>query len=152
MSREKFESNMKALMDQMSQFMSTKTVVGEPIHINDVIIVPLIDVFFGAGVGGFENAEEKLNQDSTGGGVGGKISPTAVIVVMDGTAQMIHVKEKESMNKLIDMIPGILNKLNLGNFSKKETAEDDTDDIEIIFEQDFEDDDFLNEAEEDDFV
>lgn len=35
----------------MENFVSTKTVVGEAIHIGDTIILPLVDVSFGVGLG-----------------------------------------------------------------------------------------------------
>ncbi len=124
-------TNLDALFSKMESFVSTKTVVGEPIHIEGVIIVPLIDLTFGLGVGG---ADSKESDAAGGGGMGAKITPSAVIVIVNGTAQMINVKNQESVNKLIDLVPGILSKLNLGSFFSKKSPKND----DIVFEKDME--------------
>ena len=48
-----FQSTVEALFKGMDNFITTKTVVGDAIHINDNIILPLIDVSFGVGAGAF---------------------------------------------------------------------------------------------------
>ena len=52
----------------MDSVVTSKTVVGEAIHINGTIILPLVDVSFGIGAGAF-NAEKK---EKGMGGMGGK--------------------------------------------------------------------------------
>jgi uncharacterized spore protein YtfJ len=113
--------NLKMLFAKMEDFVSTKTVVGEAVHIGDVILVPLVDVTFGVGTGLSDSSDEKNPAKGAGGGAAGaKMTPSAVIVIVDGTVQLVNVKSQESVNKLIDMVPGILSKLNLGSvFEKK---------------------------------
>ena len=53
MSENKFNETVNALFKGMDGFISTKTVVGEPIHVDDTIIIPLADVSFGVGAGVF---------------------------------------------------------------------------------------------------
>lgn len=111
--------NMKMLFSKMEEFVSTKTVVGEAVTIGDVILVPLVDVTFGMGTGGSSGGSEK--NSGGGGAIGAKMTPSAVIVIVNGTAQLINVKGQDSVNKLIDMVPGILAKFNLGSlFGKKD--------------------------------
>ena len=45
------QESLKDLLSAMEEFITTKTVVGEPIYIGDTIVLPLVDVQFGAGVG-----------------------------------------------------------------------------------------------------
>lgn len=72
-----FQNTVEALFRGMDSFITTKTVVGEAIHIDDTILLPLVDVSFGVGAGAFaENAK-----NNAGGGMGGKISPSAVLVI-----------------------------------------------------------------------
>ena len=52
-----FNSTVKALFEGMDSVVSSKTVVGDAIHINGTIILPLVDVSFGIGAGSF-NAEK----------------------------------------------------------------------------------------------
>ena len=110
--------NIQALFSKMENFISTKTVVGEAVHFGDTILVPLIEVSFGAGAG----LNDKQPEKSVGGGaLGARITPVAIVVVVGGTVQLVNVKNQESVNKLIDMIPGIVSKFNLDSlFSKKE--------------------------------
>ena len=116
--------NLKMLFTKMEDYVSTKTVVGEAVHIGNVILVPLVDVAFGMGTGLIEGAGEKNADDKGGGAMGAKMTPSAVIVIVDGTVQLVNVKSQESVNKLIDMVPGILSKLNLGSmFGKKKNEE-----------------------------
>ena len=50
-SNNNFKSTVEALFKGMDAVVSSKTVVGDAIHINDTIILPLVDVSFGIGAG-----------------------------------------------------------------------------------------------------
>lgn len=106
----------EAIFKNIENFVTTKTVVGEAVTFGDVVIIPLIDVTFGAGAGGGNG-----DKSGGGGGLGAKISPTAVLVVVNGTVQLVNVKNQDSVNKLIDMFPGIVAKL--GSFFGKDKKE-----------------------------
>ena len=77
----------------------------------DTIIVPLVDVSFG--VGASAKTEEKKN--SGGGGMGGKISPSAVLVISNGTTRLVNVKNQDSVTKILDMVPDLVNKFMPGS-------------------------------------
>ena len=51
--KNKFSTTLESLFKGMDGVVSSKTVVGEAIHINDTIILPLVDVSFGIGAGAF---------------------------------------------------------------------------------------------------
>ena len=111
-----FGENCKAIFSQLDNFVSSKTVVGEPVEMGKITIIPLIDVSFGMGATALNSKEEKKGKSSDGGGMGAKISPSAVIVIADGSVQLINVIDNNSVNKLIDLVPNIVNKFNF--FSK----------------------------------
>ena len=48
-----FNNTVESLFKGMDSFISTKTVVGDAIHIGDTIILPLVDVAFGVAAGAF---------------------------------------------------------------------------------------------------
>ena len=102
------KNNLGDLFSKVEEFVSTKTVVGEPVVVGDVILVPLVDVSFGMATG--ITAQDK-GREGGGGGIGAKMTPSAVVVIVNGTAQLVNIKNQESTSKLIDMIPGILSKL-----------------------------------------
>lgn len=114
-------SSLDTLFSKMEGFISSKTVIGEPINIGDVIIVPLVDVSVGVGAGAY--AKKEVASENSGGGLGAKITPSAVLVIQGGSVQLVDVKSKDSINKLIDMVPGIISKLNISSFFKKDDAE-----------------------------
>ena len=124
----KIKENLQDLFAKMEDYVSTKTVVGEPVHIGDVILIPLVDVSFGMGTAMVGNTEEsdgkKGGKDGGGGALGAKMTPSSVVVISNGTVQLVNIKNQESVNKVLDMIPGILSKFNLGGlFKKKEEPE-----------------------------
>ena len=88
----------------MDSFITTKTVVGEAIHIDDTILLPLVDVSFGVGAGAFaENAK-----NNAGGGMGGKISPSAVLVISKNGTRLVNIKNQDAVTKIIDMAPDLI--------------------------------------------
>lgn len=54
-----FQTTVESLMKGMDGFVSSKTVVGEPIQVGETIILPLVDVSFGMGAGAFCGKKEK---------------------------------------------------------------------------------------------
>ncbi|MBQ7636473.1 MAG: GerW family sporulation protein, partial [Lachnospiraceae bacterium] len=46
-----------------------------------------------------------------GGGMGGKITPSAVIVLKDGHAKLVNVKNQDMATKVLDMIPDLVDKV-----------------------------------------
>lgn len=101
-----FPSTMEALMKGMNSVLSAKSVVGEPTKIGDTTIVPLVDVSFGAGAGA-TGAEKK---ERAGGGIGGKMTPSAVLVIKDGYVKLVNVKKQDSMTKILDMVPDLVDR------------------------------------------
>ncbi|MBR4015159.1 MAG: GerW family sporulation protein [Anaerotignum sp.] len=115
-----FNASVDVLFHKVEDLVSTKTVVGDAIVIGDITLLPLIDVAVGVGAGAKENV-------NAGGGMGAKITPSAVLVIQQGGVQLINVKNQDAVSKLIDMAPGVVNKLNFGAVfsgrNSKETAE-----------------------------
>ncbi|MCQ2536091.1 MAG: GerW family sporulation protein [Lachnospiraceae bacterium] len=104
---ENFKSTLESLFKGMDSFISSKTVVGEAIHIGDTIILPLVDVSFGVGAGAFG----KDRQDGAGGGIGGKLTPSAVLVISNGNTKLVRIKNPDSITKIIEMVPEIIDKV-----------------------------------------
>ena len=119
-----FEKTVESLFKGMDGFITTKTVVGDAIHIGDTIILPLVDVSFGVGAGAF-SGEKKNN---AGGGMGGKITPCSILVMQNGTTKLINVKNQDAMTKVLDMVPDIINKFTAG---KEETPVADVVEAEV---------------------
>jgi uncharacterized spore protein YtfJ len=104
------------LFSGMDGFLSAKTVVGEPIRVNDTTLIPLVDVSFGVGAG----ALGKSRSDNAGGGMGGKMSPTAVMVIKNGFVQILPVHDDSSLASVMNKIPGLVDKVTDVIKSKKD--------------------------------
>lgn len=126
-----FSGVIDSLMKGMNGVLSTKTVVGEATQIGDNIILPLVDVSFGVGAGASSN--DKKNGGA--GGFTGKMSPSAVLVInKNGTTKLVNVKNQDTVTKVLDMIPDIVEK-----FTKpadKEEFPDDETAVDIAFPED----------------
>ena len=103
-SNNNFKSTVEALFKGMDAVVSSKTVVGDAIHINDTIILPLVDVSFGIGAGS-SSADKK---EKGMGGIGGKMSPSAVIVIQGGKTKLVNVKNQDTITKILDMVPDVV--------------------------------------------
>lgn len=117
-----FNQTVGSLFNGMDGLLTTKTVVGEPTKIGDTIILPLVDVNFGVAAGAFAKEGTK---NSAAGGLGGKMSPSAVLVIQNGTAKMVSVKEGDAVSKIIDMVPEIVDKITAIIKGKDSAGEDD---------------------------
>lgn len=106
------KENLKAIFDEMEGFLTTKAVVGEAIEVGDITLIPVINVTFGmgTGAGGGEDAKSPGRQGGAAG-LGAKISPTAVIVVREGNISVVPLNGTGGIERLIDMVPDILNKI-----------------------------------------
>ncbi len=100
---------MDSLIKNMEHLVGSKTVIGEPVKVGDATIIPLVDVSFGvaAGAGYKANGSKK---DSGLGGMNAKLSPSAVLMIQDGHARMISVKETSNVSKIADLIPELIDK------------------------------------------
>lgn len=122
-SKNDFKTTLESLFRGMDGVVSSKTVVGEAIHINGTIILPLVDVSFGIGAGAFSGEKKEKGM----GGIGGKMSPSAVIVIQNGKTKLVNIKNQDTITKLLDLVPDVVDRFT----SKKEDrmTEDDVMDI-----------------------
>lgn len=120
-----FSDVVTSLLGGVDHFLSTKTVVGEATQLGDTIILPLVDVSFGVGAGA--TAGDVKNGGF--GGVSGKMSPSAVLVIKNGQTKLVNVKNQDTVTKIIDMIPELVDKFT----TEKEEMVSDEDATSIAF-------------------
>jgi uncharacterized spore protein YtfJ len=112
-----------SLTEGFQKFISTKTLVGDPIIVGDVTLIPLISACGGVG-GGSGNASAS---HSGGGAAGGfRVHPVAVVVVRGNSVEVMPVgKPSSPVGKLLDTLPEVFEKIG-GRLGKhKETVEAD---------------------------
>lgn len=117
-----FNNTVESLFKGMDSFLTTKTVIGDAVRFEDgTIVLPLVDVSFGVAAGAF--ADDSAMKNNGGGGMGGKIQPSAVLVIKDGNSRLVNVKNQDGITKLLDMVPEFMDKFKKGDDTKGKTEE-----------------------------
>ncbi len=114
-----FGGVVESLLHGMNSILATKTVIGEATKVGDTIILPLVDVSFGVGAGA-SSADKK---DGGMGGFGAKMSPSAVLVIKDGSTKLVNIKNQDAVTKVLDLVPDIVDRFSNRNV---EMMENDT--------------------------
>lgn len=115
------ENLMMTAMTSLESMVDVNTIVGDMVTSPDgTVIIPVSKVCFGFAAGGSEFNTNKLNKFSEntklpfggGSGAGVNISPVAFLTVKDGQIKLLNVNGTTSVDKLVDIIPDIVNKAN----------------------------------------
>ena len=116
-----FKDTVNSLFKGMDAFISAKTVVGDAIHVGERIFLRLVDVSFGVGGGAFEGVKKSY----CGCGMTGKLTPSAVLVIQNGTTKLVNVKNQDGLTKVLDMVPDFVDRFASG-FGKSDDTESET--------------------------
>ena len=115
----KLKGTVEELFRGMDGVISSKTVVGDA-------ILPLIDVSFGMGAGSFSGEKKEKG----GGGLGGKMTPCAVLVIQNGNTKLVNIKNQDTITKILDMVPDVVDRF----ASRGETKMTEEDVVDILNE------------------
>ena len=126
-----FQGVVESLLKGMDTVLSTKTVVGDATTIGDTIILPLVDVTFGVGAGAGSNSEK--HSSSGAGGLGGKMTPSAVLVIKDGTTKLVNIKNQDTVTKILDMIPDLVDRVSKPKTEEPADSMTDSEVVDIAF-------------------
>ncbi|MFV0364005.1 MAG: GerW family sporulation protein [Suipraeoptans sp.] len=128
MSKNDFKGTVDALFEGVSGVFTSKTVVGDAIPVGDTTLIPLVDISFGIGAGATsDNSKEKES-----GGMGGKITPCAMLVIQNGHTKLVNIKNQDTMTKILDMIPELIDK-----FTKSDDEKMTEDDIMEMLDKEY---------------
>ena len=122
-------SLMDTTMEKIKEMIDVNTIIGEPITSPDgTLIIPVSKVSYGFAAGGSDLPTKKENKDCFGGGSGAgvTIQPVAFLTVYQGDVRLVSVdREEGTADKLVNMIPDVLKKVE-GVFKKdkSESADD----------------------------
>ena len=127
-----FQGVVESLLKGMDTVLSTKTVVGEATRIGDTIILPLVDVSFGVGAGAGSNSTK--NSASGAGGLGGKMTPSAVLVIREGAVKLVNIKNQDAVTKVLDMVPDLIEKFTKPKAKEEEASvkEEEISDAQVV--------------------
>lgn len=118
MAEHPIENLMVTAMSSLRDMIDVNTIVGDTVETPDgTTIIPVSKVCFGYAAGGSEfNTNNKYAQIPKlpfggGSGAGVKISPVAFLVVKDGTIKLLTIDADRPIDKLVDAIPDLVNKV-----------------------------------------
>lgn len=128
MSEHPIENLMMTAMSSIQDMVDVNTIIGEPIETtNGITIIPISKVCFGFAAGGSEFSGETLKEYNRrdkdeeieyklpfGGGAGAGVSihPVAFLVVQDGSVKLMPVDHESCLDKLLDYIPDLMQRMN----------------------------------------
>lgn len=126
---------MDTTMNKIKEMVDVNTIVGEPITSPDgTLIIPVSKVSYGFAAGGSDLPTKKENKDCFGGGSGAgvTINPVAFLTVYRGNVKLISVdKNAGTPDKIVEMIPDVIDKVKDFFKKDKKTAGDSGDFSEI---------------------
>lgn len=109
---------MNSTMSKIREMMDANTVVGEPIEVGGITIVPICKVSLGYGTGGtdFAQKNQKADHDNAfggGAGVGVNIVPVSFLVIKEGNVRILSVAQPASttVDRVIDLVPDMVDKV-----------------------------------------
>lgn len=92
------------ILEKLRSIAQTDTVIGKPILLDKVTLIPVSKVSVGFGLGSNTGKSEMAG---SGGGL--SVEPIAFIVVSDGKAQLMSLtRERDVFGKAIDLVPEVL--------------------------------------------
>lgn len=120
------KENLETLFQKLENFLKSETVVGQPIVVGETTLIPIVSITFGcatgAGGGGGSNSRSGSGTGSgSGSGVtsGGKITPTAVLVVKNNEVTLLPIKDKFGLENLLEKVPDLMEKIQMKQEEKK---------------------------------
>jgi len=96
-------------LEKLEDFCKTHTVVGPPIHVGEITLIPFIEVLFGVGTSG--SADKDSVKGGGAVGIGARIAPSGVLVVKREEITLLPLRDKNSLEKVIEIIPEIMERL-----------------------------------------
>ena len=108
---------MQNTMENVRSILKVDTVVGDPIHTPDgIMLVPISKISVGFGGGGVEFNQKKVGENRPYGGgnaTGVKIEPIGFLIVKDGSVRMVNVTPpaNNTVDRIIDLVPQVMDRV-----------------------------------------
>ena len=117
--RNSFQASVRELLSGLDGFVSTRSVVGEPIRMGEATLIPLMDIQIGVGAGSYGGKSA-----GSAGGLGATIKPSGMLLLQDGKVKLIRITNEETVMKVIDAIPEVIDRVK-GAFMKTDKKVDE---------------------------
>lgn len=119
----KISEIMQTAIDEIKSMVDADTIIGNPITISDMTVIPVSKITFGLASGGVD-LNTKGNQNKVfggGGGAGVSVVPICFIAVCGGQAKILNINAAEGLaDKAVALVPELFEKIKSLFNSKKE--------------------------------
>lgn len=123
-------------IEKIKDMVDCQTIIGDPIDCGDGIkAIPISKVTYGFASGGSDFPTKTTKElFGGGGGAGVTIAPVAFLIINNGEVSVRYINEddKNSAERVIQMIPEVVNKL--GDVVNKLKGKDDTDVVATVID------------------
>lgn len=122
---DKVKDLVRTSLDKVKELSDADTIIGDPIKLDGVTIIPVSKVSYGFAAGG-SDLPSKSSSELFGGGTGGgvTIQPIAFIVVANGDVKLLQInQDKSSTGAIVNLVPELFDKVQ-GLFSKKKADDE----------------------------
>lgn len=114
------KETLSSIIGEIKAIASTKTVIGDPLPLDNKMVVPVSRIMVGFGLGGGEGEETKKRGGFVGGGAGGaRVDPIGFIIIDEEKISFLPTKPGR-FEGVIEAIPGIVEKFKQSKADKKE--------------------------------
>ena len=113
MSDNSIKTIMDTTMDKLRAMVDADTIIGTPLTVGEITLIPVSKVAFGLATGGSDFPSKNQQQlFGGGGGAGVTVTPVAFIAVSGDSVKMMPIyNELTSLDKAINMAPELIEKV-----------------------------------------
>ena len=114
MAENSISSILDSTMEKLRTLVDAETVIGQPVIVGDITIIPVSKVSFGLASGGSDFPSKSINAKMFGGGsgAGATVTPMCFLVIKGNEVKLLSATPSSSpIEKTIDAIPGIVDKV-----------------------------------------
>ena len=63
-------------------------------------------------------------RNNSAGGMGAKITPSAVLVIQNGVTRLVNIKNQDTLTRLLDMVPDVVNKFTAPKYKEDKDVDE----------------------------
>lgn len=127
MAERPLEGLMNVTLDKLRDMVGSDTIIGDPITLEGVMILPVSKVTFGFASGGSDFGAKTTKELFGGGsGAGVSVTPVAFLVIKDGNVRTIQLADSNNtVERALNLLPELVDKLS-GLVTKKDAKAEPT--------------------------
>lgn len=121
----------EATINQIKNVVDVNTIIGQPIVVGKITIIPISKVTYGFASGG-SDLPTKTNKElfAGGGGAGVTLNPLAFLIVQESGVRIIEISSKynDGLDRAITMAPELIDKIKdtIASFTGKDNKDADS--------------------------